>query len=695
MELFGNHILDFPDDSESLFCGRLPRVSESECDLGKEISCLLDIQENWGVRTGEDSEETGENEENESVFSEGSFKSDEETKAGLELLLPSEEDFLSDNSSFEDLRCEGRPGLECDVPAAPQPHTDPDAQHSQHAESRARVGGEQHKSVPCREAGSPLTCPSSPSDQGYSSQEERLGEQQIDLFADVDIDYMLNVGKEELEEVDRVSNLISGAHCDFIEELKKSSPSPDPTNAAPLLDSLHLKEEELDCDLGQFDFNLGVAESIEMEEVTVTDGDSADMQKFDSALRTLTDALSVASPELWAECFSTNLQTGTADSTEYDDLLDSILSSPDHSLDPDYFNSEDFDIDSVDPTVLDEIKEETAQHQQIHHQEQQEEEEVKEELIKEEDIKLETEEEEAIHSSCLDHNYSLPASFKSHSPSLHTPPHSSEDDSDSESQLPYKVKYGKSLLRHPGSPRSGTQKLVRSQASARLSHSTTQVIKFQHKKDLKFVMSIEVKNDDLKSTSTRSLLKSKLHSRGGKRAQQEMKKVEQQRRGHIPSSASNRQKTAKELVREIVEKRSRVEDIETKREQVKNMKRKLRQEGKEAREEHKVKHRCYTDLRSKPDIRKYRKFEEERELHNSMERQRRVELKDAYDSLKERIPTIANEDKVSKLMILNTACDYSQSMETLYTRLRREKQAQLDRRRVLQEQVDMLRIHVM
>jgi len=259
------------------------------------------------------------------------------------------------------------------------------------------------------------------------------------------------------------------------------------------------------------------------------------------------------------------------------------------------------------------------------------------------------------------------------------------------------VKHGKSLLRQPGAV---TQKLVRNHGSARVQNSTTQVIKFQHKKDLKFVMSIEVKNDDLKSssTNTRSLLKSKLHSRGGgKRAQQEIKKGEhQQRKLHIPpSSVPHKQKTAKEMVKEIVEKRSRMQDIEMKREQVKNMKRKLRQEVKDAREQYKLKHRCYTDLRSKPDIRKYRKFEEERELHNSMERQRRVELKDAYWNLRERIPSIANEEKVSKLMILNTAADYSQSLDTLYTHLRKEKQAQLDRRRALLEQVDMLRIHVM
>ena len=148
---------------------------------------------------------------------------------------------------------------------------------------------------------------------------------------------------------------------------------------------------------------------------------------------------------------------------------------------------------------------------------------------------------------------------------------------------------------------------------------------------------------------------------------------------------------AKELVREIIEKRSRM-DLKTKREEVKSMKRKLRLEGKT--EVRGAKHRCLTDLRSKPDLKKYRKFEEERELHNSMERQRRVELKDAYDSLKERIPSIATEDKVSKLMILNTASDFCRGMEGTLSKLRRERQRELERSRKLRQHLASLQVQL-
>jgi len=49
------------------------------------------------------------------------------------------------------------------------------------------------------------------------------------------------------------------------------------------------------------------------------------------------------------------------------------------------------------------------------------------------------------------------------------------------------------------------------------------------------------------------------------------------------------------------------------------------------------------------------KHDDAREIHNHMERQRRNELKVAYDELKACIPDIANSDKVSKQMILDTA----------------------------------------
>merc|ERR1719350_344967 len=123
------------------------------------------------------------------------------------------------------------------------------------------------------------------------------------------------------------------------------------------------------------------------------------------------------------------------------------------------------------------------------------------------------------------------------------------------------------------------------------------------------------------------------------------------------------------------------------------MKRKLRLEGKT--EVRGAKHRCLTDLRSKPDSKKYRKFEEERELHNSMERQRRIEMKEAYDCLKEAIPIIASKEKVSKLNILNTAKDYCRGLEGKLERLETIHHREESRHKQLLEQLNMLQSQIL
>ena len=126
------------------------------------------------------------------------------------------------------------------------------------------------------------------------------------------------------------------------------------------------------------------------------------------------------------------------------------------------------------------------------------------------------------------------------------------------------------------------------------------------------------------------------------------------------SSSHSPPNRPRDLVREILEKRSLPEHIEEKREFVKSMKRRMREESVREQSESgvlKSKYRCLENV-IKSDSKKYRKFQEERELHNSMERQRRIEMKEAYDCLKGAIPTIASKDKVSKLNILNTAKDY-------------------------------------
>jgi len=58
------------------------------------------------------------------------------------------------------------------------------------------------------------------------------------------------------------------------------------------------------------------------------------------------------------------------------------------------------------------------------------------------------------------------------------------------------------------------------------------------------------------------------------------------------------------------------------------------------------------------------KHHEAREIHNHMERQRRNELKVAFDDLKACIPHIANSEKVSKQMILDTALESCKQLKS-------------------------------
>merc|ERR1712106_370831 len=68
------------------------------------------------------------------------------------------------------------------------------------------------------------------------------------------------------------------------------------------------------------------------------------------------------------------------------------------------------------------------------------------------------------------------------------------------------------------------------------------------------------------------------------------------------------------------------------------------------------------------------KEREVRDLHNSMERQRRVDLKNAFDSLKTCVPDIAETDRASKLMILDRAADFCQELSRKESALQIEKE---------------------
>ena len=67
------------------------------------------------------------------------------------------------------------------------------------------------------------------------------------------------------------------------------------------------------------------------------------------------------------------------------------------------------------------------------------------------------------------------------------------------------------------------------------------------------------------------------------------------------------------------------------------------------------------------------KCREIRDLHNSMERQRRVDLRQNFEQLKAVVPELADSEKASKLNILNKASNYCRLLATLDERLTSEQ----------------------
>ena len=79
-----------------------------------------------------------------------------------------------------------------------------------------------------------------------------------------------------------------------------------------------------------------------------------------------------------------------------------------------------------------------------------------------------------------------------------------------------------------------------------------------------------------------------------------------------------------------------------------------------------------------------------RDLHNSMERQRRVDLKRAFDGLKICVPELAESDKVSKLMILDKAADFCQMLKLKELNLSSEKDRERKKYLLLKKKLQML-----
>jgi hypothetical protein len=84
------------------------------------------------------------------------------------------------------------------------------------------------------------------------------------------------------------------------------------------------------------------------------------------------------------------------------------------------------------------------------------------------------------------------------------------------------------------------------------------------------------------------------------------------------------------------------------------------------------------------------KRREVRDLHNSLERQRRVDLKNAFDTLKAGVPEVATSDKASKLLILTKARTFCLSLGSREAQLRKEKERERARHEALAKRVRLL-----
>jgi len=89
------------------------------------------------------------------------------------------------------------------------------------------------------------------------------------------------------------------------------------------------------------------------------------------------------------------------------------------------------------------------------------------------------------------------------------------------------------------------------------------------------------------------------------------------------------------------------------------------------------------------------KLQTERELHNSMERQRRIQMNEAFENLKEVIPTIAHCKKTSKLLILTQAKDYCRGLDGKLARLEAIQWQEERRRSELSERLSLLQFQIL
>merc|ERR1711892_1092100 len=81
---------------------------------------------------------------------------------------------------------------------------------------------------------------------------------------------------------------------------------------------------------------------------------------------------------------------------------------------------------------------------------------------------------------------------------------------------------------------------------------------------------------------------------------------------------------------------------------------------------------------------------EARDVHNHMERQRRTDLKSAFDQLKDVVPNVANSEKASKQMVLDQAIDHCKSLKRKEINAREQKKNVVQRNELLKKKLALL-----
>ena len=98
-----------------------------------------------------------------------------------------------------------------------------------------------------------------------------------------------------------------------------------------------------------------------------------------------------------------------------------------------------------------------------------------------------------------------------------------------------------------------------------------------------------------------------------------------------------------------------------------------------------------TSLTASPSTPSYLdKPKDARDMHNHMERQRRTELKNAFEVVRKAVPTIAGSERVSKQMILDRAIEYCRGLKQKEVTANKHKRLLQDKNVLLRKRLQAL-----